>query len=141
MTLDPTSDAATVGPTEAMPVPPASAPSNFGKYDLLGELGRGGMGVVYKARQRDLDRVVALKMILSSQFASSDQVRRFHAEARACARLPHPHIVQVYDVGEEHGQPYFAMEFIEGRGLDALIHERPLDPDEAARLLIPVARA
>src|SRR5262245_41499890 len=142
MTFDPgaTVDAATIGPTNPPPVPDAVS-TTFGKYELLGELGRGGMGVVYKAREAKLDRIVAVKMILSSQFASSEQVERFHAEARACARLPHPHIVQVFEVGELHGQPFFAMEFIEGRGLDSRIQERPLDPDEAVRLLIPIVRA
>src|SRR5262249_38441632 len=75
----------------------AAAPAgDLGKYQLLGELGRGGMGVVYKARQHDLDRLVALKMILGSQLATPDQVERFQAEARAAARLSHPNIVQVY---------------------------------------------
>jgi len=144
MPIDPndadTVDVDTIAPTDPLP-PTDPPPTTFGKYDLLGELGRGGMGVVYKARERDLDRVVAVKMILSSQFAGSEQVQRFYAEARACAKLPHLHIVQVFEVGELHGQPYFAMEYIEGRGLDSRIHERPLDPDEAVQLLIPIARA
>jgi predicted Ser/Thr protein kinase len=118
------------------------APSgDLGKYELLGELGRGGMGVVYKARQRDLDRLVALKMILGSQLAGPEQVERFQAEARATARLRHPNIVQVYEAGVTNGQHYFAMQYVEGRGLDEMLRKGPLPLEQSVPLLAAVARA
>ncbi len=92
-------------------------PRGFGGYQLLAEIGRGGMGVVYKARQEDLDRVVALKMILASHLASPEQVRRFQVEARAAAKLRHSHIVPIHEVGQLNGQDYFTMEYIEGQSL------------------------
>jgi tRNA A-37 threonylcarbamoyl transferase component Bud32 len=113
----------------------------FGNYQLLEESGRGGMGVVYKARQCDLDRVVALKMILSSRLASEEEVRRFHQEARAAAGLRHPNIVGIHEVGQIHGQHYFTMDFVAGRSLARLAEAGPLDPDRAARLIATVARA
>jgi serine/threonine-protein kinase len=116
-------------------------PGQFGNFELLEEIGRGGMGVVYKARQKDLDRLVAVKMILASNLASPDQVRRFHAEARAAARLQHPHIVQVHDAGQVHGQHYFVMEYVDGPSLADLLDNGPLPPVSAARLLATVARA
>ena len=87
-------------------------PQQFGKYELLRELGRGGMGVVYAARQTDLDRTVAVKMILSSHFASVDEVERFYTEARAAGSLRHSNIVGIHEVGEVHGQHYFAMDYV-----------------------------
>jgi eukaryotic-like serine/threonine-protein kinase len=120
----------------------AAAPAVwFGHFELLGELGRGGMGIVYKARQKDLDRVVALKMILGNQFASEDQVRRFQVEAQAVARLSHPHIVHIYETGEVHGQQYFAMQYVEGSSLAERLKCGPLPVEEAARCLIRVAHA
>jgi tRNA A-37 threonylcarbamoyl transferase component Bud32 len=125
----------------AAPPEGGPSPADFGNYELLGELGRGGMGVVYKARQKDLDRTVALKMILGSHLASEEQVRRFQAEARVAGRLSHPHVVQVYEAGAVHGQPYFAMQYVEGRGLDQVLAAGPLPPEDAVRLLAAVARA
>ncbi len=113
----------------------------FGNYQLLEESGRGGMGVVYKARQRDLDRIVALKMILSSRLASDEEVRRFYQEARAAAGLRHPNIVGIHEVGQIHGQHYFTMDFVAGRSLARLAEAGPLEPDRAARLTATVARA
>ena len=96
---------------------PDVLPRAFGQYELLSEIGRGGMGVVYKARQQRLDRIVAVKMILGQHLASAEHVRRFQAEAQAAARLRHPNIVQIHEVGQLHGQHYFAMEYIEGESL------------------------
>ena len=108
-------------------------------YEILGELGRGGMGVVYKARQTRLNRLVALKMILAGSHASPAALARFRAEAEAVAALQHPNVVQVYDFGEHDGLPYFAMEFVPGGTLATRVHERPLPPREAAALLAGVA--
>ena len=115
--------------------------SVFGKFELLAEAGRGGMGVVYKARQKDLDRTVALKMILSSRLASDEEVRRFQQEAKAAASLRHPSIVGIHEVGQVHGQHFFTMEYIEGRSLAKILADGPLDPERAARCLLAVARA
>jgi eukaryotic-like serine/threonine-protein kinase len=120
---------------------PEIFPRSFGNYELLGELGRGGMGVVYRARQRELDRVVALKMILQSHLASTEHVRRFQAEAKAVARLRHSHIVQIHEVGQQHGQDYFTMEYIEGENLaQHLIRKNP-EISTAVRIVASIARA
>jgi serine/threonine-protein kinase len=113
---------------------------DFGKYELLEEIGRGGMGVVYKARQKELDRLVAIKMILASQLATPEQVSRFHAEARAAARLHHSHIVNVFEAGQIHGQHYFAMQFMAGPSLDQVVRAGPLSMEAAARHVSTVAR-
>lgn len=113
-------------------------PEPFDDYEPAAEIGRGGMGVVYRARQSSLDRQVALKMILRGALASPEDVARFRAEAEAAARLNHPNIVQVFEVGEHLGQPYFSMQHVEGTTLSRRIAEGPLPSREAARLLIPV---
>ena len=126
------------GGTTKSPTPtPASVPG----YEILGELGRGGMGVVYKARQVGLDRVVALKMILAGGHAGPKHLARFRAEAEAVAQLQHPNIVQVHEVGEHEGKPFFSMEFCPGGGLDRKLQGTPLPPAEAARLVETLARA
>jgi serine/threonine protein kinase/tetratricopeptide (TPR) repeat protein len=110
-------------------------------YEIVGELGRGGMGVVYKARQRGLNRWVALKMVLAGAHAGASQLARFHTEAEAVARLQHPNIVQIYDVGELDGLPYFSLEYIDGLSLDQKIHRQAQPPREAANLTETLSRA
>jgi serine/threonine-protein kinase len=131
--------AATSGETPApMPLPPRWF---FEDYELLGEVARGGMGVVYKVRQIGLDRVVALKAIGAGRLASAEDVQRFQAEARAVARLEHPHIVPVFEVGERQGQHYFTMPLLAGGSLADRLPELRDNPREAARLVAVVARA
>ena len=115
-------------------------PVRFGDYELLAEIGRGGMGVVYKARQISLNRVVALKMILRGESAAPADVARFRAEAQSVARLEHPQIVPVYEVGENDGQLYFTMKCIVGDTLSRRLEEGPLPAREIARMLEAVCR-
>lgn len=116
-------------------------PADFGGYELLEEIGRGGMGVVYKARHKSLQAPVAIKMIRSSQWASDEEVRRFYQEARAAAGLSHPNIIQVHDVGERDGLHYLTMNLVEGNNLSQLTADGPVDADRAAALMAAVARA
>jgi serine/threonine-protein kinase len=127
------------GPRTAAVV--ADLPRTFGDYELLEEIGRGGMGIVYKARQQSLGRTVALKMILRGELATAEDLARFQTEARAAAHLEHPAIVPVYGAGEHAGQAYFSMRYVEGETLGARLARAPLRPREAARLLAEVARA
>ncbi len=119
----------------------AVLPRDFGPYELVREVGRGGMGVVYEAKQKGLDRSVAVKMILAGHLASPEIVRRFQAEAKAAARLRHSNIVHIHDVGRLGGQDFFVMEYIEGRSLEKLIAGGPVEPATALRLIATVARA
>ena len=120
---------------------PDHLPRSFGDYELLEELGRGGMGVVYKAKQESLQRIVALKMILRGAMATTADQARFQAESRATAHLQHPHIVAVYEAGECTGQPYFSMQYVEGQTLASLMTAGPLRPHDAGRILAAVSRA
>src|ERR1043165_676198 len=113
----------------------------FGGYELLEEIARGGMGVVYKARQVSLDRVVAIKMILRGQRAGASEISRFLGEARAAAALQHPNIVAIHEVGECEGEHFFVMDYIEGQTLDRLVREQPLSGHRAAEILKKISEA
>ncbi len=110
-------------------------------YEILAVLGRGAMGVVYKARHLPLNRVVALKMILSGQHARGQERARFKAEAEAVARLQHSNIIQVHEVGEHDGRPFFSLEYCPGGALNKKLDGTPLPPQEAAALVETLARA
>jgi serine/threonine-protein kinase len=116
-------------------------PTRLGRHELLEELGRGGMGVVYRARDVEHGRIVALKCLLRGEAAGLSGVARFRAEVAAVAKLAHPHIVPLHYVDEHDGQPYFVMSYIEGTTLAQRLAEGPMPPAEAARLLARVARA
>jgi serine/threonine-protein kinase len=131
-TLSPTPPAGDEGADPAATMPPPAAQQEavttevvVPGYEVLGELGRGGMGVVYRARQTRLNRLVALKMILTGVHAGSEQLARFRAEAQVVARLQHPQIVNIYDVGEHQGLPYLALEYVDGGNLAQLLEDSP----------------
>jgi formylglycine-generating enzyme required for sulfatase activity/predicted Ser/Thr protein kinase len=123
------------------PLPISSPPQRLAGYELLGVLGRGGMGVVFQARQENLNRMVAVKMLRDGCLTSPEQRARFRAEAEAVARLRHPNVVQIHDVGEHRGHPYCVLEFVEGGSLDRHLARSPLPAREAAKLVELLARA
>jgi serine/threonine-protein kinase len=110
-------------------------------YEIIGELGRGGMGVVYKARQKGLNRLVALKMVLAGAHAGPQQLQRFKTEAEAVAHLQHPNIVQIYDIGQHDNLPYFSLEYVDGGSLAEKVYRQPQPPRGAAHLIETLARA
>ncbi len=136
----PSSDAATLGDHGGSAAPGRALPAVAG-YVVEGELGRGGMGVVYRARQLALQRTVALKMLLGGPHAEPRELARFRAEAAALARLQHPNIVQIYDVGETAGRPYVVLEFVAGGSLAQHLHGMPQPVRPAAQLVETLARA
>jgi hypothetical protein len=119
----------------------AGLPLTVPGYEILGELGRGGMGVVYQARQIKLKRLVALKMILAAEHASAEALDRFRREAEAAARLQHPNIVPIYEVGDHLGRPYFSLEFVDGGNLAHALDHNPQPARLAASLVETLARA
>jgi eukaryotic-like serine/threonine-protein kinase len=130
--------------TEANSSPPSPLgrlPRFLGEYELLSEIARGGMGVVYRARQEKLKRMVAVKLIRSGSLAGVDDLRRFRQEAEAMADLDHPHIIPIYELRQEDDQPYFSMKLVEGGNLTRHIPRLKSDPDAVAALIAKVARA
>ncbi len=136
--LDTLNEPPAPAPGAAGPPPPPFVPAG---YEFLGELGRGGMGVVYRARQAGLNRLVAVKMILAGRHAGPNVLARFRAEAEAVAALHHPNIVQIYEVGERDGLPYFSLELVEGGSLDDRLDGTPWPARAAAELVAGLARA
>jgi len=123
------------------PINDVFVPPEVEGYEILEEVGRGGMGVVYRARQRGLNRIVALKMILAGPHASPEQLARFRGEAEAAAQLQHSNIVQVYGVGDQNGLPYFTLEFVDGVSLAKQMRSMPQVPKDASALIEKLARA
>ena len=113
-------------------ITPFDLGGEFGSYELLEEIARGGMGIVFKARQKGLNRIVAIKMILSGQLATPEAIERFHMEAAAAAQLQHPNIVSIHEAGSHDDQYFFSMEFVPGASLNKVIHERPPTIEQAA---------
>lgn len=113
----------------------------LGDYEIIDEIARGGMGVVYRARQVSLDRIVAVKMILAGRLAGRNSIERFITEAKAAAALRHVNIVAIFEIGEHDGQQYYSMEYIEGTSLAELIREAPLPQRDAVQYLRTVAEA
>jgi serine/threonine protein kinase len=134
-------DAATDKTSPPSAPPAVTLPANIGKYRVLGRIGSGAMGVVYKCAQPGLDRPVAVKVLLAAAHANADQIKRFEREARSAARLTHPNVVHVYDVGRDGELYFFVMEYVAGGSLDRLIGTPTLTIERTLRLLYPVAKA
>ena len=137
-------EAALVDPIAEDPEAPGLAPGvleRLGDYELLEEIGRGGMGVIYKARQVHLRRIVAIKMLLAGEFADATTRRRLLREAQAAAQLQHPNIVAVHDVGESNGRAYFVMEYVPGRNLSQAMRESLFPIARSARYVRELATA
>ena len=120
--------------------PAAKMLADFGDYELLGEIGRGGQGIVYRAHQKSLNRTVALKVIGLGPWATEAHLKRFRREAEAAANLDHPFIVPIYEVGERDGHCYFSMKFVEGGQLDEVVRRTPMPIRQAAELIAKLAR-
>lgn len=118
----------------------ARVPTHFGDYELGEEIGRGGQGVVYRARQKSLNRTVALKVVGLGQWSSTPHLKRFRRDAEAAAKLEHPQIVPIYEIGERDGSCYFSMKFVEGGQLDEAIKHEQFSTRRAAELLVKIAR-
>jgi WD40 repeat protein/serine/threonine protein kinase len=131
----------TLGQTgEPLPPPTSAVTPEIPGYEILGKIGEGGMGIVYKARQMRPRRLVALKMIKLGQLSQAQELNQFRDEADALAQMQHPNIVQIFEVGEHHGQPYFSMEFVEGASLASRVGNEPMPPRAAAELVMVLAR-
>src|SRR5438094_659884 len=133
-------DNANAAPGKEKTVRAAELLGELGDYELLDEVGRGGQGVVFRARQKSLNRTVALKVISLGQWASKAHLKRFRLEAEAAARLEHPGIVPIHEVGERDGSCYFSMKFVEGGQLDEVVRRKPMSIRQAAELIGKVAR-
>lgn len=127
-------------PSDAF-APNKSEATSFGDYEVLEEIGRGGMGVVYRARQQSLSRLVAIKRVLPEVHASFAAKRRFQAEAEAAARLRHPGIVGIYEVGQHDGQPFLSMELVDGQAMDSMLRRGPIPAVQSARIVSKIAEA
>jgi serine/threonine protein kinase len=137
----PVANAPTLSPSETATSATGKERVSIPGYEILSEIGRGGMGVIYKARQEKPRRLVALKMILSGEYASADQRTRFQREAAAVAKLQHPNIVRIHEVGEHQGRTFLTLEYVEGSNLAQHLKGKPLPPRRAAALLYDLARA
>lgn len=133
------------GETQTVPIPANAGPHSFvgavGNYELIEQIGQGGMGVVYKAYQRKLNRVVALKLMLSGPWATEAEIKRFRSETTAAATLQHPNVVAIHEVGEHEGRHYFSMDYIAGQSLADVINRTPLPAERAARYVKLIAEA
>src|SRR5256884_9697671 len=127
-------------PHDSAPSRPADVLRDYGDYELLEEFGRGAQGIVYRARQKSLNRTVALKIVGLGQWATQRHLKRFHLEAEAAASLDHPCIVPIYEIGERDGSCYFSMKLIEGEPLDTVSESGRTSPRQAAEIIARLAR-